>query len=317
MTILLTSSANVLLRERLAELVAAFRAKAGVNATVIRRSVDRETRFSDLRRELGSTSLFATKQLVVLRGAVADLPAAEQAALLEYLKSGALPDTTTLVLAELEPLPPATKSKLLAYLKKSTTIKKLSAAAPSARAASADLTVRAKQLGATLSPAVAQQLAARAGTDYDRLVNELTKLALFAAARPGKTITAADVAETIEASVESDIFATIGALGRRQLREALTLLHRHLRQGAHPLYLLSMVRYQVRSLVAVQAANGDARLAGVSPFVARKAQAELCNFAGRDLRGIFSKLVDADEAIKTSRVDGDVALDLLAVAICG
>lgn len=317
MVILVTSPANVLLRDRVGELVSAFRAKAGANAQVVKRSVDRETRFSDLRRELGSASLFATKQLVVLRGVLHDLPVGEQATMLEYLKSGALPETTTLVLAETEPLPAATKSKLLAYLKKSTTIKKIAAPLPPAAAAVADVVARAKNYGATLSPTVARELLHRIGADYDRIANETTKLALFAAARPGKTITADDVSATVEASVETDIFATIGALGRRQLPEALTLLHRHLKQGAHPLYLLSMVRYQVRSLVAVQAANGDARAAGVSPYVARKAQEELRNFDGRDLRGIYAKLVDADEAIKTSRIDGDVALDLLAVAICG
>lgn len=327
MVVLVTSPANVLLRERLAALTQAFIAKAGERAPVLRRTVDRETHFADLRRELGSASLFATKQLVVLRAVLHDLPTGEQTALLEYLKSGALPATTSLVLAEVEPLPTATKNKLLAYLKKSTTVKKIVAVAPAGQALVDDLIARARVLGASLSPVVARQLVARVGArvgpDHDRLINENAKLALFAAARPGQTVTAADITATVEADPESDIFATIGALGRRQLGSALALLHRHMRQGAHPLYLLSMVRYQVRTLVAVQAiqgqaqGNGDVQAAGLSPYVVRKAQQELRNFAGRDLRGIYNKLVDADEAIKTGRVDGDVALDLLAVAICG
>jgi hypothetical protein len=43
---------------------------------------------------------------------------------------------------------------------------------------------------------------------------------------------------------------------------------------------------------------------------------ELRNFENRDLRIIYAKLVDADETIKRAASTA-MALDLLAVAICG
>ena len=162
---------------------------------------------------------------------------------------------------------------------------------------------------------------------YDVAAASVEQLALFACARGQHSdqlaITSEDIQSVESVTPEQNVFALTTAFAQRQLRPALTLLHAQLAAGAHPLYLLTMLRYQVRTLAAVAAARAESpdaasitRRTKLSGFVVRKAQTLLPNFVGRYLGAIYAKLVDADVAIKTSRIDGDVALDLLTVAIC-
>lgn len=302
---------------------------------------------ADLVRQIGGTSLFATKQLVVVRHA-AELRTAELAVLVERLKKKDLSADTSVVFVEFDPLPAQTKNKLIAFLKKKSTSKKsakaqesslikvIDVATPTGRAATSDLIARAKEHGVTLSATDATQLYSRLQGEYDRILYELDGLIAYALSKKNRdtskdaTITTDQISQSNQANLEADIFATISALSSRGLQDALQLLHRHLANGAHPLYLLTMMRYQFRVLILVQAAQQgstsqppvrDARdisaLTGLPWFVVNKAQGYLRGFGNRNLRQIFDKLVDADEAIKTSRIDGDVALDLLTVAICG
>lgn len=339
MFIFLHSPSHRLINEQLTRLTAAFQKKAGPRAQVIKWMAEPDSTAADLLRQIGGSSLFATKQLVVVRHAAA-LRAAELGILVDRLKKKDLSTDTTVVFVELDPLPAQTKNKLIAFLKKKSTaksaakkaeaIKVLDVAVPNGRTATNDLVTRAKEKGVTLSTALAAELVSRLQGDYDRILYELDGLIAFALSKKDRTISAAEIKQSNEANLEADIFATVGALSSRGLQEALQLLHRHLDNGAHPLYLLTMMRYQFRVLILVQAAQQGsatqpavhnardiAAITGLPWFVVNKAQGYLRGFGGRNLRQIFDKLVDADEAIKTSRIDGDVALDLLTVAICG
>ena len=355
MTIFLHSPSHRLINEQLARLQASFVKKAGPRAQVIKFVAGAETAARDLVQQFGTASLFASKQLVIIRHA-AEMRAAELEIIVERLKSQKFSAGTTIVFVEHDPLPAQTKNKLMAFLKKSSSLKKRASAnsaqaaaknnavklldikVPTGRQATSDLTTRAKDHGVTLTAAIAAQLIERLSGEYDRILYELDGLIALALSKKSSSqtrdadaaITAEDLAQSNQANLESDIFTTIGALSSRKLQGALQLLHRHLVNGAHPLYLLTMMRYQFRVLIMVQAAQAGSKsqppartardisaITGLPWFVVNKAQTQLRGFGKRDLKQIFDKLVDADEAIKTSRIDGDVALDLLAVAICG
>ena len=51
------------------------------------------------------------------------------------------------------------------------------------------------------------------------------------------------------------------------------------------------------------------------PFVVRKLMGQVRNFNLPQLKEIYHKLLDIDEAIKTGQTDGDVALDMLVTAL--
>jgi len=322
MIILLTGQSHRLVNEKLEQIVDSFNNKTDNKGQVNRKSFDKDSRADEIKNLVGTPSLFATKQLVIIRYAISNLLAAENAKLLELVKKGNIPETTSVVFVELEPLPKVTKNKLFGYLKKSKKVRSIEVKSLTGQAAIKDIMERTEKLGAKILPQTARLILQKIGQDYDQVIYELEKLALFAATRPDKMITIADIEDTIEAKLESDIFKTIDALGQKDVKQALTLLHRHEAQGAHPLYLLTMLRYQFRTMVQIDEAQKQtndpraiAQITGISPYVIRKTQGQLCNYANRDLKKIFIKMVDADEAIKTSRVDGELALDLLTFAL--
>jgi|GEM_PF-2270971 len=324
MIILLSSASYRLNREQLDGLVAAFSKKAGPGGAVEHVAVGPEMTAKDVWARVGTGSLFASKRLVIVRDALTSLRAAETKALAELLKKRDLPAGTTLVLVASEPLPAMTKNPLVSFCKKSKAVKKISVPVPEGPAAARELTARAKKIGAELSQPVANELLERAA-DFDQALSEVDKLALYALSQKSAQISSEDVQAMTNSSLEADIFELLRALSQGNRRQALQKLHEQLSSGAHPLYVLAMLRYQFRSLMlvaeATQAGGGMSSPAaiqqktGLSPYVIRSMQQTLGRYSPKSIRAIFNKLVDADEAIKTSAIDGDVALDLLVLAM--
>jgi len=82
------------------------------------------------------------------------------------------------------------------------------------------------------------------------LQNELEKLACFVDI--GEMITPKHVRQICEVTAEGEIWSLTGAIVRRDSDEALTILHRLLREDASPHYLLQMISWQVRNLTTLQ-----------------------------------------------------------------
>ena len=165
-------------------------------------------------------------------------------------------------------------------------------------------------------------LAERLGGDLWQLSNEVHKLAH---GRMSGAIGPKDIDLALKAEVEINIFKTIDALAQKDKSAALRLIHQHVENGDHPLYLLAMVANQLRNLISVKSyleteggGYGDASAAsrlGMHPFVFSKTmrQSRLFDLAG--LKDIFDKLMRYDTAIKTGRIDPGVALDLIIAEI--
>lgn len=322
MIILLSSQSFRLLREYRQGLENSFKKKAGPSGQITWKETTKDTTALEFSEWISSRSLFAKKQLIFVRDALINLTADQQKKLAEQLKSFKNEDTT-LVFLELEPLPSMTRSNLYAYLKRSARVKKIKVLVLTGSKLVSDLQKRSRDMGIELEAAAGRLLVEKTKNDYDRALFELDKLAACLLAISKLSISVQDIKQLIEDSMEADIFKAIEALANRDKRQALSLLHRHMRAGAHPLYLLTMMRYQFRTLVLVADAchrtenfKEIASKTKLPPFAVRRAQGQLSKFDLPYLKAIFNKMVDADEAIKTGRVDGDVAVDLLALAIC-
>jgi len=60
-----------------------------------------------------------------------------------------------------------------------------------------------------------------------------------------------------------------------------------------------------------------ARELGIKPFVARKLVPQAHQFTQEQLEGIYRRLLELDEAAKTSQIEVDLALDTLVVSLTG
>ena len=145
-------------------------------------------------------------------------------------------------------------------------------------------------------------------------VNELKKLD---ALKKGEEITVEDIEQSVPGEITNDIFKTIDALGRRDKKTAISLLHRHLEAGDHALYLLSMIVYQFRNLIKV----GDAIDQGVAdsqipnltklhPFVVHKSKEFVSRIGLERLKALYKKLAEIDYSAKKGSLDINSALDL-------
>jgi DNA polymerase III subunit delta len=174
--------------------------------------------------------------------------------------------------------------------------------------------IKETDLKASISKTALSKLILYAGNDMEMLGNEIKKLVDYAG---GSMISEKDVDTLVNANLDANIFATVDALGANNKKEALMLLHRHLKKGDDPFYIFSMFLYQFRNLLKIS----DLKEKGVSseyeiskitkmhPFVIRKSLAQIRNFSFTKLKIIYQKLGEMDMQIKTGKIDIKLALD--------
>ncbi len=230
-----------------------------------------------------------------------------------------LPETTRLVFIESKTL-----AKNNPVLKHAAAVDAQQAyvkefAAPTERALPKWIQDRVKSKGGTIEPTAVTELAAHVGADLRLLDNEIEKLLTFRADQP---IRAEDVHALVASARESDVFAMVDAIGRRERGVALKLLHDLLSHKAEPPQLFGMIVRQFRLLLQMRdlAARGltlDAAREQLKlhPFVASKTWTQALNFTLPQLEAIYRKLLDADIAIKTGRSEPVLALDVLVTEL--
>lgn len=180
---------------------------------------------------------------------------------------------------------------------------------------------RVTERGGTIEPAALHALVSRVGADLWQMDNEIGKLAAYAS---GQTITSAMVDELVHASFEGKIFQLMDAVSQRRPADAIRLLQEERWSGANDHSLLAMLGRQVRILLGARAlldenprAGKDelAKVLGLPSFVAQKALAQARGFSLEHLKAVHDLLFDYDVAMKTSRMDADLAVDLTTVAL--
>jgi DNA polymerase-3 subunit delta len=173
----------------------------------------------------------------------------------------------------------------------------------------------AKNMKLTSEAAVA--LARIVGNDLGRMDSELEKLRLWA---QGRSIAAQDVFKLTEDNLPPSVFSFLDALGKEG--QAGLAAERLLSSGEEPLYLLSMIAYQVRNLLLISnlmerkphlsAAVISSEL-GLHPYTAQKTLQQARLFNPALLVALHRKITDLDLAIKTGGIEASDALILLSV----
>lgn len=184
------------------------------------------------------------------------------------------------------------------------------------------ITQRVKSKGGDILPSAVTELAAFVGNDLRLLDQEIEKLITYVGG--GRPITEKDVRLLVSYAQEANIFQMVDALGHRNRRRALTLLHELLDGGQPPAYLLAMITRQFRILMQIKELSQGgaskeeirARL-GLHPFVVDKGLEQARNFSTSQLEAIYRRLLETDTAIKTGRTEPTLALDLLIVGSSG
>lgn len=153
------------------------------------------------------------------------------------------------------------------------------------------------------------------GNDLWRLSGEIKKLSDF---KKGLVVRKEDVELQVKPKIEVDIFKTIDAFSSKNRQQAFMFLKKHLDQGDNPLYLLSMVAYQLKNLLIVKelAEKGlmyasIVKKSGLHPFVVKKNYFTCQKFTLPELKNIYHNIFQIDSDIKVGKIEPETALNLL------
>lgn len=157
------------------------------------------------------------------------------------------------------------------------------------------------------------------GNDLWQLSNEVKKLVNF---RKGLVVKKEDVELLVRPKIEVDIFKTIDALAQKNTKQVLLFMQKHIDNGDDPLYLISMIAYQFRTLLMVKELaekglmyNSIVKKSGLHPFVVKKSYFACSKFSFHELKNIYKKTFQIDSDIKAGKIDSETALDMLVSSV--
>ena len=304
-----------------AETLADFKRRLGPPDTVdlnTTRFDGKSLTLANLRHACDAIPFLAERRLVIVEGLLTRITSQKEylAALADYLPR--LPETTRLVFVEDKSLSAKHPILKLAQQEERGYVKRFDA--PNAKTLPGWIEKRARKHGGEIEPQAAHQLAAVVGADLRLLDQEIFKLVTYTNAE--RPITKADVDAVVPYAQAAVVFDMVDALGRRDGRTAAQTLHRLLEMGEHPLRLLAMIVRQFRLLIQVEElkAQGNtsrdvAKALKLHPFPAGKLCNQATHFTAAQLETVYRHLLDTDVAIKTGKMEADVALDLLVAGL--
>jgi DNA polymerase-3 subunit delta len=171
-----------------------------------------------------------------------------------------------------------------------------------------------EKYGAKIEDRAIERLIFLVGNDLWRMSEEIRKLVAF---KRGRNIGEKDVEILISPKLELDIFKTIDAISSRNKKLAFKFLHNLLKRGEKPAVLFSMIKYQFRNLIEVKdlIEKGEKipqikNKIELHPFVLEKILRISQKFKIEELRKIYQRIFNFDLAIKTGKIEPDLALDL-------
>jgi DNA polymerase-3 subunit delta len=171
-----------------------------------------------------------------------------------------------------------------------------------------------------ISPQAVALLVRVVGNDLWTMAGEVDKLVQYAA---GRRIEEGEVKAVASSAQEVGVFALVDAILEFQAAAAQELLQTLFSQGAAPAFILTMLARQVRIIFQVKdmrergRSRGEiqTRLGLTSDFLLRKAWEQANKYTVARLREVFHKLLEADLAIKTGKLEGEIALDILVAEL--
>jgi len=179
---------------------------------------------------------------------------------------------------------------------------------------------RILEKGGQISFEAAKILAFYIGNNLWRQNSEIEKLINF---KGKKQIEPEDIEKLVKPEFSPKIFDLIDNIALKNLSKSENILKQLLDSGENPLYIQTMIVYQFRNLIKIKyLADSNLKESEIQkktklhPFVVKKSLGQIKNFSLEDLKRIYTKLLEAEIAMKTGAVDQRLALELLALALC-
>lgn len=158
----------------------------------------------------------------------------------------------------------------------------------------------------------------KTGTNMENICRELEKLLCYCMDQD--VITGADIGEICTRQVNNQIFDMINAIADKKQKQAMGLYYDLLTLKEPPMRILFLLARQFNMLLQVKALKkkghdnksiGEA--VGLPGFIAGKYVTQAGRFSTEDLKKAVTDCVEAEEAVKTGRMNDVLSVELLLV----
>ncbi len=158
----------------------------------------------------------------------------------------------------------------------------------------------------------------KTGTDMSNIEKELEKLICYTMGR--EVITTQDIEEVCVNQVTNQIFAMVQAVAEQNQERALQLYYDLLFLKEPPMRILFLLARQYNQLLQIKELKdlgydmkGISEKSGIQSFVVKKSLGLLGRYSVKMLRQAVDDFVEAEEAVKTGRLDDVLSVELLIV----
>ena len=165
-----------------------------------------------------------------------------------------------------------------------------------------------------------QLLLSKTGTDMENIQSELEKLICYCMDRD--IITEEDVEAICTTRISNHIFGMINAIADKQQKKALELYYDLLALKEPPMRILFLIARQCNMLLQAKELKSkgyDNRTIGsklgVPPFIAGKYLNQASRFKTSALRNAIKRCVEAEEAVKSGRMNDMMSVEILILSV--
>lgn len=158
----------------------------------------------------------------------------------------------------------------------------------------------------------------KTGTDMENIYRELEKVFCYTLGRD--VVTQEDIDAVCIRQVNNQIFDMVEAIAQRRQQQALKLYYDLLSLKEPPMRILFLIGRQFNLLMQVKELKkkgyDDKRIGektGLHGFVVKKYVAQAARFLMEELREALTACVEADEAVKTGKMNDVMSVELLIV----
>ena len=175
-----------------------------------------------------------------------------------------------------------------------------------------------KKEGKNISASSLNYLLEMTGTDMENIRKETEKL--FCYCLDKDTIEIQDIDEICTKRISSHIFDMVGAIAEKKQKKALELYYELLALKEPPMRILFLITRQFNMLMQVKELHRKGfsnkvigEKVGLPGFIAGKYVNQASGFTKENLREAVEECVEAEEAIKTGKMNDNMSVELLII----
>lgn len=174
---------------------------------------------------------------------------------------------------------------------------------------------RIKKEGKNITGSVMQFFLNKVGNDMGNIDRELEKLLCYCMEK--EVIEAADVEAVTTEQTTNKVFDMVNAIAEHNQRKALDLYYDLLTLKEPPMRIMYLISRQFQILLNIKDMSGKgfdnaamAKNAGIPPFAVRRNLSQAKGFTMQQLKQAIRDGVDYEEAVKTGRMNDQMAVEL-------